>query len=113
MWAGLERRGDDVLDSGVGSGCEAARVGGRGGVEVPRGRGGGAGGPAGGGALWAPGVRDSRKGAGGFGPAAAGRSGEGGVNGLAGPDEAREARQAGVVHGGGRAANFTGTECFD
>lgn len=43
----------------------------------------------------------------------AGRSAEAVVNGLTGPDEQREHRQLGVVDAEGRAANFTGTECFD
>lgn len=43
----------------------------------------------------------------------AGRSAEQVVIGLTGPDEQREHRQLGVVDAAGRAANFTGTECFD
>ena len=44
---------------------------------------------------------------------AAGRSADAVVNGLTGPDEQREHRQLGVVDAQGRAANFTGAECFD
>jgi uncharacterized Ntn-hydrolase superfamily protein len=44
---------------------------------------------------------------------AAGRTAEAVVNGLTGPDEQREHRQIGVVDSEGRAANFTGSECFD
>jgi uncharacterized Ntn-hydrolase superfamily protein len=44
---------------------------------------------------------------------AAGRSAEAVVNGLTGPDEQREHRQLGVVDAEGKAANFTGSECFD
>lgn len=44
---------------------------------------------------------------------ASGRSAEDVVNGLTGPDEQRAHRQLGVVDAEGRAATFTGTECFD
>ena len=43
----------------------------------------------------------------------AGRTAEEVVNGLTGADEEREHRQLGVVDAEGRAATFTGTECFD
>ncbi|MBW3594036.1 MAG: DUF1028 domain-containing protein [Actinobacteria bacterium] len=44
---------------------------------------------------------------------AAGRSAEAVVNGLTGPDEQRDQRQVGVVDAEGRAATFTGAECFE
>lgn len=44
---------------------------------------------------------------------AEGRAAEDVINGLTGPDEQREHRQVGIVDAEGRAANFTGSECFD
>ncbi len=44
---------------------------------------------------------------------AEGRAAEDVINGLTGPDEQREDRQVGIVDADGRAATFTGSECFD
>jgi len=52
-------------------------------------------------------------GSGGIERLASGHSAEDVVNGLTGPDEQREQRQVGVVDSQGRAATFTGSECFD